>query len=136
MIRRLLAAIACIALGIAIGVGYAQPGPRVFEIRTYTTHPGKLDALNARFRNHTVRLFEKHGMSNVAYWTPVDGPLAENTLIYVLAHKDRESAKKSWDAFRADPDWVKARTESEAQGPIISKLESVFVKATDYSPVK
>jgi hypothetical protein len=136
MIRHLLAAIACIALGIAIGVGYAQSTPRVFEIRTYTTHPGKLDALNARFRNHTVRLFEKHGMTNVGYWVPLDAPLAENTLIYMLAHKDRETAKKSWDAFRADPDWVKARTESEAQGPIIVKIESVFVKATDYSTVK
>jgi hypothetical protein len=136
MMRRLLAAIVCVALGVAIGVAYAQPSARVFEIRTYTTHPGKLDALNARFRNHTVRLFEKHGMTNVGYWTPLDAPLAENTLIYVLAHKDRESAKKSWDAFRADPDWVKARTASEAQGPIISKLESVYLTATDYSPVK
>jgi hypothetical protein len=136
MIRGLCTALACVALGIAIGVAYAQPSARVFEIRTYTTHPGKLEALNARFRNHTTRLFEKHGMTNVGYWVPLDTPNSENTLIYVLAHKDRESAKKSWDAFRADPDWIKVRTDSEAQGPILIKLESVFLKATDYSPAK
>jgi hypothetical protein len=120
----------------ALPSGYAQAGNRVFEIRTYTAHPGKLDALNARFRNHTVKLFERHGMTNVGYWVPQDAPLADNTLIYVLAHKDREAAKKSWDAFRKDAEWVKARTESEAQGPIVAKLESVFLSPTDYSALK
>jgi hypothetical protein len=145
MINRFPAAAlaAAFVLGIIIGtafqsrdVGYAQSANRVFEIRTYTTHPGKLDALNARFRNHTVTLFQKHGMTNVGYWTPLDAPMAENTLIYVLAHSSREAAKKSWDAFRKDPDWVKARTESEAQGPIVAKLESVFLTPTDYSAIK
>jgi hypothetical protein len=136
------AAATAFVLGTALGalvqstIGHAQAGPRVFEIRTYTTHPGKLEALNARFRNHTLKLFEKHGMTNVGYWTPADAPLAENTLIYVVAHKSRDAAKTSWDAFRADPDWIKARTESEAAGPIVTKIESVFMNATDYSPLK
>jgi hypothetical protein len=111
-------------------------GGRVFEIRTYHAHEGKLDALNARFRNHTVRLFTKHGMTNIGYWTPQDGPMAGNTLIYILAHDSRDAAKKSWDAFRVDPDWLKAQGESEAGGPIVSKVDSVFLLATDYSPLK
>jgi hypothetical protein len=113
-----------------------QANRRVFEIRTYTADPGRLDALNARFRNHTTRLFEKHGMTNVGYWTPQDAPLSQNTLIYILAHPSREAAKKNWDAFRSDADWQKARTASEADGRIVAKIESVFVDATDYSPIK
>jgi len=134
---------ASVGLGFLIGtgvapslVGHAQADKRVFELRTYTAHPGKLAAVNARFRNHTAKLLAKYGMTNIGYWTPQDPPLGENTLIYVLAHVDREAAKKSWDAFRKDPDWIKARTESEAQGPIVSKVESVFMSATDYSPLK
>jgi len=75
-------------------------------------------------------------MTNVVYGVPMDAPASENTLIYLLAHKDREAAKKSWDAFRKDPEWLKARTESEAQGPITTKVESVFLTPTDYSPMK
>jgi hypothetical protein len=141
--RRIGSAIVILGIGYALGARFhagpalsAQGSARVFEIRTYYTHEGKLDALNARFRNHTVRLFTKHGMTNVGYWTPQEGPLAGNTLIYILAHADREAAKKSWDAFRSDPEWLKARSESEAGGPIVSKIDSVFLNATDYSPMK
>src|SRR5262245_1456097 len=109
---------------------------RVFEIRTYTTLEGKLDALNARFRNHTVKLFEKHGMKNIGYWTPQEKPLSDNTLIYILAHPSREEAAKNWEAFRNDPEWKKVREASEANGKIVSKVESVFLNPTDYSPVK
>lgn len=109
---------------------------RVFEIRTYTTEDGKLNALQARFRDHTMKLFEKHGMTNIGYWTPADAPLSRNTLVYILAHPNREAAKKNWDEFRNDPDWKKARDESEANGKIVSKMESVFMDATDYSPLK
>ena len=115
----------------------AQAANRVFELRTYTAPPGKLDALNKRFRDHTVRLFTKHGMTNVGYWTPTDAPLSENTLIYVLAHSSREAAKKSWDAFRSDPEWIKARDESQKDGSLTAKPpESVFLQPTDYSPIK
>jgi len=109
---------------------------RVFEMRIYTAAPGKLDDLNARFRNHTNRLFEKHGMTVVGYWTPTDGEKASNTLIYILAFPSREAAQKSWKAFQDDPEWKKARDESEQNGKLVAKVESVFMKPTDYSPVK
>src|SRR4051812_15775087 len=87
---------------------------RVFEIRTYTTEPGKLRDLLKRFRDHTTKLFEKHGMTNIGYWVPTDEPRSKNTLIYILAHESRAAAKKSWDAFQHDPDWIKVRDASEA----------------------
>jgi hypothetical protein len=130
-----------IAFCVLHAVGHGQPAERetkvrLFEIRTYTTEPGKLAALNARFRDHTTKLFEKHGMTNIGYWTPVDEPRSKDTLIYVLAHDSAEAAKKSWDGFRNDPEWIKARTESEAAGPIVRKVESVFVTPTDYSAIQ
>ena len=121
---------------VAMAVASAQTSNRVFEIRTYTAAPGKFDALNKRFRDHTVKLFTKHGMTHVGYWTPADAPLSENTLIYVLAHQSREAAKKSWDAFRNDPEWIKARDESQKDGTLTAKVESVYLNPTDYSPIK
>jgi hypothetical protein len=118
------------------GAAVQAQGKRVFELRTYHTLPGRLPALLARFRDHTVKLFEKHGMTNVGYWVPQDPPGSQNTLIYMLAHSSREAAKKSFDSFRADPAWVKARTESEADGKIVDKVESVFLDATDFSALK
>jgi len=115
----------------------AEEAPqRVFEIRTYTTAEGKLQDLHQRFRDHTLKLFEKHGMVNIAYWTPQDPTLASNTLIYVLAHKSREAAKESWTAFINDPEWKRVRAASEANGKIVTKVESVFTQTTDYSPLK
>ena len=114
----------------------AQSRNRVFEIRTYTTLEGKLPDLLARFRNHTTRLFEKHGMTNIGYWVPQDPPLSQNTLIYILAHTSREDAKKSFDAFRADPEWKKAQAESEKGGKIVAKVESVFMDPTDFSKLR
>jgi len=143
MSRRTLLSI-CLASAAAV-VGYwvmktnpaeAASGARVFEIRTYTTLPGKLDALNARFRDHTTKIFKKHGMQNVGYWVPQDEPAHSNTLVYIIAHKSRDDAKKSWDAFRADPEWQKVQKESEAGGKIVAKVESVFADPTDYSPLK
>jgi hypothetical protein len=105
---------------------------RVYEMRTYYAEPGRLDALNARFRDHTVRLFEKHGMTNVGYWVPVDNP--DNKLVYILAYPSREAREKSWKEFFADPDWQKAQKESEANGKLVAKVDPVFLTATDYSP--
>ena len=115
---------------------HAASKQRVFELRTYTAAPGKLDALKARFRNHTVALFKKHGMTNVGYWVPQDAPASQNTLIYVLAHESRDAARKSFDAFRADPAWVKAREASEVNGRLTEKVESVFMDPADFSPMK
>lgn len=109
---------------------------RVFEIRTYTTAPGQLPMLNQRFRDHTVGIFARHGMTSIGYWTPTDTALARNTLIYVLAHPSREAATKAWAEFRVDPEWVKVRTASEAEGLKVTKVESVFAAPTDYSPIK
>lgn len=106
---------------------------RVYEMRIYYATPGKLDDLNKRFRDHTLSLFEKHGIENIGYWTPVDN--TNNALIYVIAHASRDVAKKSWAAFLADPDWKAAQKASEANGKLISKIESYFMQATDYSPV-
>ena len=114
----------------------AQSKGRVYELRTYTTPEGKLGDLQARFRNHTVKLFEKHGMTNVGYWVPQDAPLSQNTLIYVLAHKDRETAKQSWAAFGKDPEWVKARTASEVNGRLTTQVVSVFMDPVDFSQLK
>jgi hypothetical protein len=119
----------------------ARPGQsvakdsRCFELRTYYPAPGKFEALHARFRNHTNKLFVKHGMELVGYWVPTDQDKGEK-LIYMLAHKSREAAKKSWDDFSNDPDWKKAKSESEANGKLVDKVEIVFLSATDYSPMK
>ena len=107
----------------------------VYEMRTYITLEGRLPALHARFKNHTMKLFEKHGMKNIMYWTPLDEVQSKNTLIYVIAHDSMDAAKKSWDGFRADPEWHKARDASEKDGKIVDKVISVYMKATDYSPL-
>lgn len=119
-----------------LGVVAAQPSPRVFELRTYTAPEGKLAELHQRFRDHTLRIFQKHGMTNVVYLSPMDAPLSQNTLVYLLAHQSREEAKKSWAAFGADSEWKKVASESQANGRILEKVESVFLTATDYSPMK
>ena len=107
----------------------------VYELRTYTTNKGKLDNLNARFRDHTVRLFKKHAMESVGYWVPTDEPKSTNTLIYVLKHESRDAAKASWQAFLADPEWKKVARESQKDGRILAKApDSVFMNAADYSP--
>ena len=108
----------------------------VFELRTYTTHEGRLDALIRRFRDHTTRLFERHGMVNVGYWVPQDSPLSDNTLIYVLQHANREAAVESWAAFRGDPEWQEAARASQEDGAIVDNVASVFMDPTDFSAIR
>ncbi|MEO6245651.1 MAG: NIPSNAP family protein [Opitutaceae bacterium] len=111
--------------------------PRVFELRTYTTPEGKLAALDARFRDHTLALFAKHGITNLGYFHPTDADKgAANTLVYFIAHANRDAATASWKNFRDDPVWAKARTASEANGKLTTKVESVFLTAVDFSAVK
>jgi hypothetical protein len=109
---------------------------RVFEMRIYHAAPGKMKALHARFRDHTTKLFEKHGMTNVGYWSPTDEKEAEKKLYYVLAYPSKEAAEKSWKAFREDPDWLKAKDASEKDGKLVEKVESIWLNPTDYSPIK
>ena len=115
--------------------GAADVGP-VFEMRTYTTHPGRLDALIRRFRDHTTRIFEKHGMVNVGYWVPTDEPLSENTLVYILSYPSREAATEAWAGFRSDPEWSRVSEESQRDGAIVESVESVFMDPTDFSAIR
>ncbi len=109
-----------------------SPVNRVFEMRTYHTHEGKLEDLHARFRNHTNALFVKHGMSLIGYWTPEDQP---ETLVYILAYPSKEAREKAWKGFIDDPEWKAAFEASRKDGPLVKKVESSFLQATDYSPI-
>ena len=109
---------------------------RFFEMRTYIAHEGKLEALHARFRDHTTGLFEKHGMTNLGYWVPADGPEAANTLVYILAYPSREAREASWQAFVADPEWTQAKEASEVDGPLVEKVIAQFLSPTDYSAIQ
>ena len=114
----------------------AQSADRVFELRTYTAPEGKLVNLQARFRDHTTRLFEQHGMTNIGYWTPQNEPNSLNTLVYIISHDSREAAAASWDAFRSDPEWREVSRASQVDGRIVSNVVSVFLDPTDFSPIK
>ena len=122
------------SMGISVGQGQST---RVYELRTYTTLPGRLPALNKRFAEHTIQIFEKHGMKSEIYWVPTDEPRKDDTLVYVISHESREAADKNWKEFQADPEWIKVREESEADGKILAKPpERVFLTTTAYSPTK
>ena len=100
----------------------------VYELRSYTTPEGKLPDLDARFRNHTIKLFEKHGMTNGPYFHPADADKgAANTLIYWVSHKSQDAAAASWKGFRDDPDWIKARDASEVNGKLTTQVKSVYL---------
>jgi hypothetical protein len=139
--------VSVIGMGVAFAAGFttsqvmpgeavaqAQAGPRVYELRTYTAIEGRLDALHARFKDHLLGFFQKHGMTNVVYFKPTDAPLSQSTLIYLVSHESREAAARSWSAFQNDPEWKKI--SSAGGGPMSSKVESVFLVPTDYSPMK
>jgi hypothetical protein len=120
-------------LGLSGNLPAAEPADtRLFELRVYYAAPGKLDALNARFRDHTVKLFEKHGMQNIAYWTPVEN--TNNQLLYLLAYPNREAREASWKAFGADPAWQAAYKASEVNGRLVTKADVIFLKPTDFTP--
>jgi hypothetical protein len=138
--RKFLATLVLGTAGLAVLTAGAQKekklDPRVFEMRTYYTNPGKMEALHARFRNHTNRMFQKHGMTVVGYWVPTDAKQAEQKMVYLLAFPSREAADRSWKAFREDPEWKAAKAASEKDGVLVGKVESVFLNPTDYSPLK
>ena len=144
-IKSLLAGAALVGLGMLLGWSakpvQAEPDApgMVYELRTYTTEPGRLPALHARFRDHTMKLFEKHGMKNVIYLTPIDGQgkAEDNKLVYLLAHKSQAAAKASFGTFIQDPETKAAFAASEKDGKILAKApESQFYVPTDYSPMK
>lgn len=140
-----LLALAAVAMIASAAAPTAAPPPapqsssghRVFELRTYYTNEGKMQALHRRFRDHTNELFRKHGMTIVGFWEPQDAKDGKgDKLIYMLAFPDRKAAEASWKAFREDPEWVKVKAESEKNGVLVKKVDSVFMDPTDYSPMK
>jgi len=117
------------------GAGAQEKGSGIFELRVYHCFEGKLPNLLKRFREHTMALFERHGITNVAYWTPVDeGPLKGNTLFYIVKYPSREEATKRWKSFASDPEWIKVAVASEVDGKIVEKVDSTFLELTDFSP--
>jgi hypothetical protein len=140
IVRALFALLIAGAGVFSAGVSMAQSkdaDSRIYELRTYTTLPGRLPALNKRFADYTIRLFARHGIKSETYWIPTDDARKDNTLIYVLSHDSQEAADKNWKEFQADPEWITAREASEADGKILAKPpERVFMKMTDYSPGK
>jgi hypothetical protein len=124
-----------LGFGLSISV-QAEDNGKVFELRTYTSAPGKLGDLQSRFRNHTSRIFAKHGMKVIAYWTPTDPEKANDTLIYVLEHASQVAADQSWQAFAEDPEWAEVSQASNANGRILAKVVREYMKATDYSPLQ
>jgi NIPSNAP len=129
-----VALVICTVFAAAVVDGQAKN--RVFELRTYTAHPGKFVAMQARFRDHIIPLFKKHNLNVVGFWVYADPPGSENTLVYILAHESREAAKKNWDAFQADPVRLKVWAETEKDGPINLKVDSVYINPIDFSPIK
>jgi len=127
---------AAYAIGAADAKGDKKVDQRVFEIRTYYAAPGKMEALHKRFRDHTCKLFEKHGMTLVGFWSPTDAKEAEKKMVYILAFPSRDAADKAWKDFQADPDWKAAKEASEKDGKLVDKVDREFLKPTDYSPIK
>jgi hypothetical protein len=125
------------ALFIPTATVQAAAADRLFELRTYTAPPGKFENLKARFRDHTLRIFARHNLNAIGgYYIPAEGPQSENTLLYVLVHENRAAADRNWAAFQADPEWIKVRTESVADGPITTSVTRQWLNPADFSPVK
>lgn len=145
--KKILTVLACsvfavliVALAVASSAAKAADATgkqgKIFELRTYVTHPGKLEALHKRFREHTCALFKKHGIELIGFWTPAEGPEAQNTLIYIVAFPSKEAQAKAWADFKADPVWQKVFKESHKDGVIVDKVISQTMLATDYSPIR
>ncbi len=130
-----LAAILTISRAPAWAADDAAPG-KVYDMRIYKANPGKLEALNARFRDHTCKIFKKHGMELIGFWTPTEGEEAKDTLIYIVAFPSVEAQTKAWKAFWDDPEWKKVKADSEKDGVLVKEIKGKNLKATDYSPLR
>src|SRR5262245_12388530 len=111
----------------------SNPSHHVYELRMYHVNPGKMDALVARFGDHTDAIFKRHNMKSIGYWVPEDAPASQNLFIYILEHPSREEAKKNWQAFQDDPEWKKVKAESETEGSLANHIDSTFMKPTSFS---
>lgn len=128
----------CLAFSPLIRADHHEEGaPRAFELRVYYPNPGKLDALLARFRDHTCGIFERLGIENVGYWVETDvADGAEPKLYYVIAHPSREAAREAWTTFMDDPEWKAAYTDSIKDGRLVQQVDSIFLTAVDFSAIK
>lgn len=127
--------------GIALVIAYntfggSKPSHHVYELRMYHVSPGKMEALKARFGDHTDAIFKRHNMHSIGYWQPEDAPNSQNLFVYILEHPGREEAKKNWDAFHDDPEWKKVKDESEKNGPLTTQIESYFMDPVSFSPLQ
>jgi hypothetical protein len=120
----------------AAGAASAWAQTRVYELRTYQCYDGKLETLKANFRDFNIRILKRHGIESIGYWVPQDPALAKNTLIYIVVHPSRADADKNWAEFRKDPEFVKLAADAMKAGPIVEKIESVYLDPTDFSPLK
>ena len=132
----LVAGVAAAAGAVALARADKKADTRFFELRIYHVAPGKMEALQTRFRQHTNKLFDRHGMTIIGFWTPDKPDEADKTLYYILAYPSKEAREKSWKAFREDPDWVAAKTASETDGPLVEKVEEIYLNPTEFSPIK
>jgi len=115
---------------------HAEAPNHVYELRLYRVAAGKMEALKARFGEHTDALFKRHGMKSIGYWQPEDAPSSQELFVYVLAHPSREDAEKNWASFQNDPEWRKVKAESEAHGPLVDRIDRYFMDPTSYSALK
>ena len=128
---------AAVILGFSTLRGSNAESPhRVYELRLYHVHEGKIDALKARFRDHTDAIFKRHDMKSIGYWSPEDAPDSQNLFVYILEHPSRQEAGKNWAAFQADPEWKKVKAESEANGPLVDHIDRYFMDPTSFSALK
>ena len=128
----------CFLCGAAVMLGFnalrgADASHHVYELRMYHVHPGKTEALQARFRDHTDAIFKRHNMKSIGYWVPEGAPGSQNLFIYILEHPSRQEAEKNWAAFQADPEWKKVKAESEARGPLADHIDRYFMDPTSFS---
>jgi len=114
----------------------SQPPHHVYELRLYHVKEGKMDALKARFGDHTDAIFKRHNMKSIGYWSPEDAPDSQNLFVYILEHPSRQEAEKNWAAFQADPEWQKVKKESEANGPLVDHIDHYFMDPTSFSALK
>jgi hypothetical protein len=127
--------------GAAVTLGFSNFGEpktpqHVYELRMYQVNEGKMDALIARFGDHTDVLFRRHNMKSIGFWRPQDAPYSQNLFVYILEHPSREEARKNWAAFQADPEWQKVKADSETQGPLAKRIDSYFMDPTSFSALK
>jgi len=135
MVTKLIVAAVLVSAGFAVGRASQTTPSHIYELRIYTPNEGKLDAVNARFRDHTRAIFDRHHMKSVGYWLPTEGVNA-GKFVYILEHASREDADRNWAAFNADPEWVKVKADSEVNGKLVTNVDRTFMTPTDYSPIK